>query len=371
MADLATTIQDNTLKEACEILWENLTQRRMYVTGSIGSAYEGEAFTKDYHLPNDTAYAETCAAIGLIFFGRKMIDLDKDSKYADAMERAFYNGVLAGMQLDGTKFFYVNPLEVIPGISGEAKTHRHALPERPKWFECACCPPNVARLIPSIACYAWCEEEDTVYSNLFIGGTLDLTDSKQGRIKVETRYPYDRTVRYVFEPKAEEMDLTLAIRIPSWSENTAVLLNGEKVEFIIKKGYAYIYKKFTAKDVVTVNLDMEVKQIFATNDISANNGKVAYSRGPLIYCFEGVDNEDDILSLRIKKDSIPVVRQITKGKLTGCMEITFDGYRIEKGDKIYFTKRPKAIACKIKAVPYYSWGNRGSNQMRVWMPEIE
>ena len=146
MADAAMETGDATLTEACRTLWNNITQSRMYVTGAIGSAYEGEAFTKDYHLPNDTAYAETCAAIGLIFFANKMLYLERDRKYADEMERALYNCVLAGMQLDGTKFFYVNPLEALPGISGEAQTHKHALPVRPKWFACACCPPNVARL---------------------------------------------------------------------------------------------------------------------------------------------------------------------------------------------------------------------------------
>ncbi|HEX3020914.1 MAG TPA: beta-L-arabinofuranosidase domain-containing protein, partial [Lachnospiraceae bacterium] len=147
MADVASETKDQVLANACETLWENITESRMYVTGAIGSAYEGEAFTKDYHLPNDTAYAETCASIGLIFFSRKMLDLNKNGKYADVMERALYNCVLAGMQLDGERFFYVNPLEVIPGISGESVTHHHALPQRPKWFACACCPPNVARLL--------------------------------------------------------------------------------------------------------------------------------------------------------------------------------------------------------------------------------
>lgn len=370
MADLAAVTGDQSLLAACEDLWENLTNRRMYVTGAIGSAYEGEAFTKDYHLPNDTAYAETCAAIGLIFFARKMIDLKKDSKYADVMERALYNGVLAGMQLDGTKFFYVNPLEVIPGISGEAKTHRHALPARPKWFSCACCPPNVARLLPSIASYAWCEEEDTVYSNLFIGGTLDLSETLGGKIQVETAYPNHGTIRYKFQSSHNEMNMTLAVRIPSWSEKTDIYLNGEKIEYTVNSGYVYISGPFKEGDIVTLELDMEVKRIFAKNDISANNGKAAFSRGPLIYCFEGVDNEEDILSLRVKKDSAASLNEVTEGILAGTMELTLEGYRLEKEDRPYSTKRPEALPCKIKGVPYYVWGNRGLNQMRVWMPEI-
>lgn len=370
MADLAAVTKDESLVHACEVLWENLTKRRMYVTGSIGSAYEGEAFTKDYHLPNDTAYAETCAAIGLIFFARKMLDIRKDSKYADVMERALYNGVLAGMQLDGTRFFYVNPLEVIPGISGETKTHRHALPTRPKWFACACCPPNVARLIPSIAGYAWGEEGDTVYSNLFIGGTLDLSKTMKGKIQVETAYPYYGTVNYRFQPDENIMDMTLAIRIPSWSENTEIYYNNEKINYAVKQGYAYISGKFKEGDMISLQLDMEVKRIFAVNDISYNNGKAAFSRGPLIYCFEGVDNNNDILSLHAKKHSNVSVNEIKEGILAGIMEITLDGYKLEGNDNPYSIKRPEAKECKLKAVPYYVWGNRGLNQMRVWIPEM-
>ncbi|MDF2802749.1 MAG: glycoside hydrolase family protein [Anaerocolumna sp.] len=372
MADLAATTGEESLIKACEIIWENLTKRRMYVTGAIGSAYEGETFTKDYHLPNDTAYAETCAAIGLIFFARKMIDLRKDSKYADVMERALYNGVLAGMQLDGKKFFYVNPLEVIPGISGEAKTHKHALPIRPKWYACACCPPNVARLLPSIASYAWCEEGDIVYSNLFIGGTLDLSENLGGKIQVETAYPNHGTIQYRFKPNKNVMNMTLAVRVPSWSENTDILFNGDKIEYKAEAGYVYISSSFKEGDVVTMELDMEVKRIFAKNDISENNGKVAFSRGPLIYCCEGVDNQEDILSLRVKKDSTDnavLLTEIREGVLAGIIELTVEGYKLLQEDNPYSTKRPKAVPCEIKAVPYYVWGNRGLNQMRVWMPE--
>jgi DUF1680 family protein len=290
MADVAATTNDDTLKYACKTLWKNITKCQMYVTGAIGSAYEGEAFTKDYHLPNDTVYAETCASIGLIFFARKMLDLEKNSEYADVMERALYNCVLAGMQLDGTRFFYVNPLEVIPGISGEAVTHRHALPQRPKWFACACCPPNVARTLSSIASYARSEEGDKLYSHLFIGGVLDLTDTLGGKINIETGYPYDGNIVYRFSPTNVEMNMTLAIRMPFWSANTDVLINGKKADCSIKGGYAYLTKAFVAGDEVTVSFDMSVKRIFANKNVSGDSGKVAFSRGQLVYCAEGIDN---------------------------------------------------------------------------------
>lgn len=368
MADIAAVTKDDSLKDACERLWDNLTMKRMYVTGAIGSAYEGEAFTKDYHLPNDTAYAETCAAIGLIFFGRKMLELDKDSKYADVCERALYNCVLAGMQLDGKRFFYVNPLEVIPGISGKAQTHRHALPERPKWFGCACCPPNVARLISSISCYAWSEEEEVVYSHLFIGGTLSLLGDK-GKLHIETKYPYKGKVCYTFEPEEKEIELTLAIRIPSWSKNTKIFRNGNIARVTIRKGYAYIEGPFTIEDKIEVYFDMSVQRIFANLEVSADSGKIALMRGPLVYCIEGVDNQGDILSLYVKRDGEIKVKPFDRELLEGTVPIVLEGYRAEKVEALYTSERPRMEVYQLKAIPYYTWGNRGLSQMRVWIPE--
>lgn len=367
MADVAHETNDEELKNACKTLWNNITQSRMYVTGAIGSAYEGEAFTKDYHLPNDTAYAETCAAIGLIFFGRKMLDFDKNSIYADTMEKALYNCVLAGMELDGKKFFYVNPLEVIPGISGEAVTHRHALPQRPNWFTCACCPPNVARLLASVEEYAWGKEDNTVYSHLYIGGTLDLRDTIGGKISVETQYPYDGNIVYHFLPEDEEMKMTLAIRIPNWSQKTVILFNGEECNYEIKNGYAYIAKLFKNQDEITVQLDMSVRKIYASSKVSADSGKVAFSRGPLVYCAEGIDNNGNVLALEIKKEAEPQI--IESDKLNRIVELSIDGYQIMSEDTLYTYMPPHKEPCNIRMIPYYAWGNRGLTQMRVWIPE--
>lgn len=369
MADAALETGDSSLAEACKILWNNITRCRMYVTGAIGSAYEGESFTKDYHLPNDTAYAETCAAIGLIFFSNKMLYLERNGKYADVMERALYNCVLAGMQLDGTKFFYVNPLEVLPGISGEAQTHKHALPVRPKWFACACCPPNVARLLSSIAEYAWHIIPGTLFSNLFIGGTLDLSDSFGGKITVETAYPYDNKIEYHFAPEKETMSVPLAIRIPAWSRNVKILLNGREAKYEIKDGYAYLHGEFRAKDVVTVELDLSVRRVYTSNKVSANTGKAAVQRGPLIYCIEGVDNENDILSVSLKKDGRITVSEYLPEKLYGIQELYAEGYRETVNDELYSFEAPSIEECQVTLVPYYTWGNRGLNQMRVWIPE--
>ena len=373
MADAAMETGDRELAEACKTLWNNITQHRMYVTGAIGSAYEGEAFTKDDHLPNDTAYAETCAAIGLIFFSNKMLYLERDGKYADVMERALYNCVLAGMQLDGTKFFYVNPLEVLPGISGEAQTHKHALPVRPKWFACACCPPNVARLLGSVAEYAWHIIPGSLFSNLFVAGTLDVSGHFGGKVTLQTGYPYDGEITYHFEPTEgrESMEVPLAIRIPAWSLQTTICLNGEPVDCEIRNGYAYIRGEYTARDVITVKLDMSVRKVYTSNRVSANTGKAALQRGPIIYCAEGVDNESDVLSLRLKKDGKVTTSENLPDKLFGIRELYAEGYRETINNALYSFERQEAAPCQITFVPYYTWGNRGLNQMRVWIPEKE
>lgn len=371
MADAALETGDESLAEACRTLWNNITQCRMYVTGAIGSAYEGEAFTKDHHLPNDTAYAETCAAIGLIFFSNKMLYLERNGKYADVMERALYNCVLAGMQLDGTRFFYVNPLEVLPGISGEAQTHKHALPVRPKWFACACCPPNVARLLSSLSEYAWHIDGNTLYSNLFVGGTLDVSEEFGGTVTLETAYPYDGRITYRFTPKGRSMDVRLAIRIPAWSRDSRICVNGAPAqqETEIKNGYAYLHGTFFSPTEVTVELDMSVRKVYANSRVAADSGKTAVERGPLIYCAEGTDNDGDVLALSYQKGGGITVGEYLPDKLCGIRELYAEGHREIGSDDLYSYETPVAKPCTITLIPYYAWGNRGLNQMRVWIPE--
>ena len=225
MADYANLSGDEQLKAACERLWENVTQKQMYLTGGIGQAAKWEGFTQDYDLPNDTAYAETCASIGLFLFGHRMLKLDKNGKYADVMERALYNGILPGMQLDGKQFFYVNPLEVIPGISGKMPGYEHVLPNRPGWFPCACCPPNVARILASLGKYVWDETEDVIYNHLFIGGEASFENA---RIKVESRWPWKGRLIYQFE-KCSGRTFSLAVHIPAYIKEVKALLNGNRI----------------------------------------------------------------------------------------------------------------------------------------------
>ncbi len=381
MADVAATTNDKELADACRRLWDNMTRKRMYITGSIGSAYEGESFTEDYHLPNDTTYGETCAAIALVFFGRKMIDLEKNGKYGDAMEKALYNGILSGMHLDGMHFFYVNPLEVIPGISGKAQTHKHTLPQRPKWFPCACCPPNIARLLPSIGRYAWAEETDspkghTVWSTLFVGSTIQLQDNK-GKIRLDTGktgYPYGGKLTYTFECAEgnKNVDATLAVRLPEWSRKTVIQINGKPAEYKEETGYAYISGPFDSSTEITVEFDMSVRFLYARTEVASNSGKAAVMRGPVVYCAEGVDNNGTVLGLCIDTSASVDEKTVADPVLGKIVVLDAKGNAIkqEEDAPLYSDRKPVAENCNIRLIPYYSWGNRGLTQMRVWIPYV-
>jgi DUF1680 family protein len=372
MADLAGETSEEELKVACENLWESITKRRMYITGGIGSTVIGEAFTEDYDLPNDTVYAETCASIGLIFFAQKMFELYPKGEYVDVMERALYNTVLAGMSQDGKRFFYVNPLEVTPGISGIAQTHRHALPERPKWFGCACCPPNVARLLSSLELYAWSENDSTIFSNLYIGGEADFNETKGCRITTETDYPYGDSINYKVVMDGSGRDFVLAIRIPGWSENskTKLYYNEEELNLsdIITDGYAYVKQCFTDGDELQLALDMEPYRIYSNTLVHNNEGYAALQCGPLVYCLEGVDNGGEVHSLRLAKSS-EWKTEYNHSLFGGVKVIKAEGYRMKSTPGLYSRLRPQSQPTTITAVPYYIWGNRGLGQMRVWIPE--
>ena len=362
MADLAAETEDETLKHACRKLWENLTERRMYVTGGIGSTGIGEAFTVDYDLPGDTAYCETCASIGLMFFASRMLEQDVRGEYADVMERAFYNTVLAGMQLDGKRFFYVNPLECIPGISGKAVTHRHDLTQRPKWYACACCPPNTARLISSIGKYAYGENAETAYCHLFAGGKVKFQNGIE--LSCETAYPYGFTVNY----QVKAGNGQLAIHIPAWSKTYDICVNEKETTCMLRSGYVYLNIK--EGDTIRITLDDSPYHMYASSRIPQLSGYTAVCRGPLVYCFEGVDNDGDVLSLSLKRGGKLVVSAYDTELLGGTVKITAEAVRRETDGHLYSDQPPVEKPDQATAVPYYTWCNRGENQMRVWMHEM-
>jgi DUF1680 family protein len=369
MADLAATIKDQSLFDACDALWDNMIEKRMYLTGGIGSTVDGEAFTIDYDLPNDTVYAETCASIGLVFWAKKMLDIRPSNRYADVMERSLYNGIISGMQLDGKKFFYVNPLEVNKGISGVLYGHKHVLPERPGWYACACCPPNVARLLTSLGTYAWSESDDTIYSHLYIGTKVEL---EHADISVESKFPWEGKVVYTVNPKVSKEKFTLAIRIPSYIKKSSILINEEEISENIdrKDGYLYLKREWAKGDTVTVGFDLPARRIYTNTKVRENIGCVAIMRGPIVYCFEGTDNGQNLQELCILKNGSIEVGEYNEESLNGIVELKAEGVRIFSEDTLYFEEEPKREKTILKAIPYYAWGNRGSNQMRVWMHEI-
>lgn len=359
MADLAAQTDDTELYSACKRLWKSITQKQMYITGGIGSTVHGEAFSVDYDLPSDTAYAETCASIGLMFFASRMLENEVRGEYADIMEQAFYNTVLAGMQLDGKRFFYVNPLESVPGISGVSPTHRHDLTQRPEWYACACCPPNAARLIASFGKYAYGESSDTAYCHLFAAGKVSFENGMS--LTCETEYPYGFTVKYNISGGGR-----LAVRIPHWSKSFTVKVNGTPRSAVPDDGY--IYLPVSDGDEITLTLDGTPRFVYASPRIPRLSGTAALCRGPLVYCFEGADNDGDVLSLTVGTDQKAEISEYEPDLLGGTSKLFVSAMRISDEDMLYTSESPSYTPCKATAVPYYTWGNRRENQMRVWLP---
>lgn len=367
MADLAAAFNDERLFNASKTLWDNMTNKQMYITGGIGSTGHGEAFTIDYDLPNDSAYNETCASIALVFFAKRMLEMDVNGVYADVMERALYNGIISGMQLDGKNFFYVNPLEVNPEISGKVPGYKHVLPQRPGWYACACCPPNLVRMITSLGGYAWDYNKETIYSHLFIGQEVKFDKAD---IELITKYPWEGKAYYNVKSKQKEA-FTLAIRIPYYVKDAKVTINGEKinVEKLLNMGYLYLNRTWGSDDKVEITFDMPVRKVYANQDVKKDAGCVALMRGPLVYCFEGVDNGEKLQSLRIPHNMNPEIFVPEEGILKDKVLIKLKGIRLEGNSELYSEVEPRGQEVELTAVPYYTWGNRGLNQMRVWMLE--
>ncbi|MDO4421748.1 MAG: glycoside hydrolase family 127 protein [Eubacteriales bacterium] len=355
MADFASETEDKELQGACGRLWKNIVERKMYVTGGIGSTVLGEAFTVDYDLPPDTAYAETCASVGLMFFASRMLENELKGEYADVMERAFYNTVLAGMQLDGKRFFYVNPLEVNPGISGVAVTHKHDLPVRPKWYQCACCPPNVARLIESFGKYAYGENESTSFCHMIASGKVVFNNGMT--LECETDYPHGMNVKYTVKGNGK-----LAVHIPGWSKDFSVAVNGGQVHPGLDNGY--IYFDINGSSDIEIKLDDEPHFVYASSRIPRAAGMVSLRRGPLVYCFEGTDN-GSVKTLRIDRNYAPVVSSYSAELQADTLSVK--AVRENDSEELYSDVPPAVTPCEATAVPYYTWGNRGETEMRVWM----
>jgi DUF1680 family protein len=370
MADVAKETNDDELLEACERLWDNMTKKRMYITGGIGSSQYGEAFTYDYDLPNDTIYAETCASIGLVFFAKRMLEIAPKSKYADVMEKALYNGIISGMSLDGLKFFYVNPLEVVPEASKKDHLREHVKIERQKWFGCACCPPNLARLLSSIGSYAYSVRKNTMFMHLYMGGEISGNLSNNNIVfNVETNYPWDEEIKISMDMK-EETNFEFAIRIPEWCRDYTIEVNKVEVKYEIIDGYAYINRTWKNADEINVNFKMSVEIMKSNVKVRENIGKVAIMRGPIVYCLEEEDNGCDLHRVHLS-NNLEFTYKFEKDLLGGIVTIQGNGKILKENndeDKLYMPNAQIKFEDKnLKWIPYYSWANRNPGEMLVWI----
>lgn len=369
MADVAMRTQDETLKEACRTLFRSICEKRMYITGGIGSTVDGEAFTFDYDLPNDTNYAESCASVGLMFFCRRMLDMDGDACYADVMERALYNTVIAGMAMDGKSFFYVNPLGVFPQADHEDPHKSHIKTVRQKWFACACCPPNIARLLTSLPAYIYQQSEDSLTVNLFIGSTARF---RSGTVTQRSGVPNNGESTFTFSLSKEET-FTLRVRQPSWSKHTTVTVNGEPVQPTLEKGYWCLARTFHDGDTVSFSMDMPVRRLYAHPNVREDAGKVAIMRGPMVYCLEEKDNGASLHQVYLPR-SASFTEEMGDGLFKGLTLLHTKGLRLTPSDEethALYRETPctRLMPQDLTFIPYFSWANRGENEMMVWVRE--
>jgi hypothetical protein len=389
MADLAYAYQDEALFRACENLYHNIVQKRMYITGGIGSSGVLERFTTDYDLPNDTAYAESCASIGLALFCRRMAQITGDAAYVDTMEQALMNNVLAGVAMDGKSFFYVNPLEVWPQNCIPATDKDHVKPVRQKWFGCACCPPNIARTLASLGEYTCFTGKNGLWLNLFVGGTIH---TKMGdcpvRLEIKSEFPYEGRVCIKVEtengvacdakdaPESEKESASssvrsvegdIYIRIPSYAGNPRFVIDGKPVAPEVTKGYARLCGPWSSQEI-RYEFDMEPHFVYANPKVRADAGKAAVKMGPLVYCLEEADNGANFAALYVDVKH-PLRKSFEKSLLGGVPVLQGWGKRIRTegvAETLYQMTPPELETVELTYVPYFAWGNRTPGEMSVW-----
>lgn len=369
MADVAALTGDTGYVHAIDKIWDNVVTKKLYVTGGIGATSNGEAFGENYELPNMSAYCETCAAIGNVYWNYRLFLLHGESKYYDVLERSLYNGLISGVSLDGGGFFYPNPLESIG---------QH---QRQPWFGCACCPSNICRFIPSLPGYVYAVHNKDVYVNLFMSNTSELNvEGKKVTLAQITEYPWNGDIRVAVTPKGKQ-DFTLKIRIPGWVQGEvvpsnlytftdnkqlayAVKVNGEPVESKLDKGYFSIDRQWKKGDVVDVHFDMEPRTVKANSKVEADRGKISVERGPLVYCAEWPDNDFSVLSVFMnRKPEFTVERK--PELLYGIDELKTQAQTLGYDE----TGRLVTKDVTLTLIPYYAWAHRGTGEMAVWLPQ--
>jgi DUF1680 family protein len=367
-ADVAAVTNDTGYVKAMHTIWEDVVYRNMYVTGGIGAQGKNEGFGIDYDLPNETAYCETCASVGMVFWNQRMHMLTGESKYTDVLERSLYNAALDGLSLSGDRFFYGNPLA------------SKGSDQRREWFGTACCPSNIARLVASLGNYIYSYNDDAVWINLFIGSEVTIPVQKQLiGLSMQTGYPWKGETA-IAVTQAPQKKVQLKIRIPGWLtqpvpgnlyhymdssvSNVQILVNGKIVSWQQDNGYAIITRVWKKGDVVTFNTPMKVRTIGSRTELKQNDQRVALQYGPMVYCVEGTDNNNEAWNF-IMPDQALFNVTYEPGLLGGVNTIVFDANILEAsadGKRVNSTIKP------VKAIPYFSWNNRGAGEMQVWLP---
>jgi DUF1680 family protein len=377
MADVSKFTNDTTLQPALHAIWENIVNTRMHITGGLGAIHGIEGFGPRYELPNADAYNETCAAVGNVFANYRLFLMEKDGKYMDIAEVALLNNVLAGVNIEGDKFFYVNPLEhdgvrpINEGVNGRAS-----------WFGTACCPSNLARLIPQVPGFLYAYTDNAVYCSFYAGSKANIPLSG-GKVALEqsSDYPFDGNISLKITPKKDGQKFRLYMRIPTWAASSNFVpgnlysyvnhptarwqlkINGAELTPEIEKGFVSVERKWKKGDKVELILPMPVRFVHASDKIMADRGRVAVTRGPLVYCVEGIDNKSDIFSCYVDNTQVsPTVSVISDGILTGIPHLSFPAKSVTQN----ITENTE-----LKLIPYYAWNNRGASKMMVWLPENE
>lgn len=382
MTDVAMETGDEDLAAASHALWESAFQRKAYVTGALGSRYDGEAFGEDYELPNASSYAETCASIGGAMWNWRLLAMTGEARFAGWFETALYNGVLSGISLEGDAYFYANPLADRPGPSGDfaepsiEQQQGSGQHRRQPWFACACCPPNIARLLASLPGYAYSTSDDgALWVHLYVGGSVraSLPDGSEIAIGVETDYPWEEAVKLTID-EAPDRPVALRLRVPGWAREASLSVDGQPVAGAVAAGdYATVERVWRPGAVVQLTLPMVARRVASDPLVAANAGRVALARGPLVYCLEGHDHDvDDLDEITIPEHS--ELRSEHLPDLLGGVTVVRGGAallpRAASGEELYETVDVPPLSetqrISFTAVPYYGWANRGPSPMQVW-----
>ena len=365
MADLARINNNKDLLKTCKLLWRNIVDKRMYIHSGVGSAHIGERFSFDYDLPNDMAFAETCATIALIYFANRLSKIEINSEYGDIIENSFYNLILASTSQDGKGFFYDNYLECNPGYL-HFQDRRHGI--RDEYHICSCCPPNIARLIASMDMYIYNTYQKSLVVDQYISSELDLSDKEQGLKIIQTsEFPY-KGYSEIKILNSNNKETIIYFRIPSWDRKTKILINGEEINYKTFNGYAKIYRKWKAGDKIELKFDFTPRFVRTNPNVRYNIRKASIFRGPILYCLEEIDNGKNLNRFVIDSNNSFNEKE-DKINSENIISLSINGSKFDDTNELYIKDKPKLSDAYLKFIPYYLWSNRGENEMLVWINE--